>query len=555
MLARVGLEKFGSRKISTLSGGQKQRVAVARAMIKKPKILLADEPTGALDSETGANLFQLLKELSRETLVVVVSHDLDFAQKYGDRIIELSDGKVINDSRNAEEESEKATTIMSEKRKSLTIGKAIKLGLKGVKKNPVRFSISMILCAIALVLFGVGQMMSQYDHVRVLSRTLMTYDNEVILNNKEYTYFSPTEMENIVARYPTIRFKPIYDSLYGVRDYNDIDLHNDWYGDLPGLYYSVGVNTFCEINESEMKQFGYEIVAGRLPMQDGEVAIPLYLYEKLAEVTNRDLYEEYHVPYVKNYNDLLGKALNGNSGTLIVVGIVDTKIDAKYSPLKNFTYDDYSVEKEKAMRHLVEYFRDMARDSTQFCAYLPEGYFNRHLSSGLRYINVSAIHVPAVQNQLEILRDYGVAGAPVQYWPIQHFISYDDITDADRGLIYTPGFDETNDLGTDEAIVTFELLCLGDHQIDQLYKEKSRELIREYVKEHLDSLLHNSQFMADYEDEKKQAEGLYYIDPEIFYKTINSEVTDYVKKDFIDFCRYIPCGNYVYRLGCLRKSD
>ena len=103
MLARVGLEKFGSRKISTLSGGQKQRVAVARAMIKKPKILLADEPTGALDSETGANLFQLLKELSRETLVVVVSHDLDFAQKYGDRIIELSDGKVINDSRNAEE--------------------------------------------------------------------------------------------------------------------------------------------------------------------------------------------------------------------------------------------------------------------------------------------------------------------------------------------------------------------------------------------------------------------------------------------------------------------
>ena len=220
---------------------------------------------------------------------------------------------------------------------------------------------------------------------------------------------------------------------------------------------------------------------------------------------------------MKNYNDLLGKALNGNSGTLIVDGIVDTKIDAKYSPLKNFTYDDYSVEKEKAMRHLVEYFRDMARDSTQFCAYLPEGYFNRHLSSGLRYINVSAIHVPAVQNQLEILRDYGVAGAPVQYWPIQHFISYDDITDADRGLIYTPGFDETNDLGTDEAIVTFELLCLGDHQIDQLYKEKSRELIREYVKEHLDSLLHNSQFMADYEDEKKQAEGLYYIDPEIFY--------------------------------------
>ena len=89
-----GLEK---RKPTTLSGGQKQRVAIARALVKDPQIILADEPTGALDSYTGRAVLDLLKRLSQEKLVVVVSHDRDFANKYADRIIELSDGRVISD--------------------------------------------------------------------------------------------------------------------------------------------------------------------------------------------------------------------------------------------------------------------------------------------------------------------------------------------------------------------------------------------------------------------------------------------------------------------------
>ena len=97
ILKEVDLEGFGNRKPNELSGGQKQRVAIARALVKNPQIIMADEPTGALDSNTGKQIFDTLKKLSKNKLVIVVSHDREFAESYADRIIELSDGEVISD--------------------------------------------------------------------------------------------------------------------------------------------------------------------------------------------------------------------------------------------------------------------------------------------------------------------------------------------------------------------------------------------------------------------------------------------------------------------------
>lgn len=89
---------FYDRKTSELSGGQKQRVAIARALVKNPRVILADEPSGALDSSTGEELYELLRGLSKEKLIVVVTHDLEAAKKYGDRVIEMKDGSVMRDS-------------------------------------------------------------------------------------------------------------------------------------------------------------------------------------------------------------------------------------------------------------------------------------------------------------------------------------------------------------------------------------------------------------------------------------------------------------------------
>ena len=97
VLSMVGLGSLGYRKPSELSGGQRQRVALARALLKKPQILLADEPTGALDVSTSEEVFEVLKKLARTQLVVVVTHDRELAFSYGERIIELVDGEIVSD--------------------------------------------------------------------------------------------------------------------------------------------------------------------------------------------------------------------------------------------------------------------------------------------------------------------------------------------------------------------------------------------------------------------------------------------------------------------------
>lgn len=97
LLREFELEGMRNRKPSELSGGQQQRVAIARALVKRPRIIMADEPTGALDSATGGQVLDTLKRLSKDKLVIVVSHDNEFAEKYADRIIRLKDGKVVED--------------------------------------------------------------------------------------------------------------------------------------------------------------------------------------------------------------------------------------------------------------------------------------------------------------------------------------------------------------------------------------------------------------------------------------------------------------------------
>ena len=130
LLEEVDLTGYAKRKPNTLSGGQKQRIAIARALVKAPEIIMADEPTGALDSATGKQVFDTLKKLSQDKLVIVVSHDRDFAELYGDRVIELKDGKIISDVSKTQEEQKALSANVTSIGDTLCVKKGAKLSDK-----------------------------------------------------------------------------------------------------------------------------------------------------------------------------------------------------------------------------------------------------------------------------------------------------------------------------------------------------------------------------------------------------------------------------------------
>jgi len=163
VLDRVGLGDLLDRKSTQLSSGQQQRVAIARALVNDPDIILADEPTGALDSENRAQIMELIKEISKEKLVIVATHNEKFAKKYATRIVKLKDGKVVADNKPVEnmeklkEQEAKATRFLSTKRTGMSFLTALKISFKNLKTKFARalltaFAGSIGIAGIALII-------------------------------------------------------------------------------------------------------------------------------------------------------------------------------------------------------------------------------------------------------------------------------------------------------------------------------------------------------------------------------------------------------------------
>ena len=139
VLKQVGLRDHAKKKPNQLSGGQMQRVAIARALVNDPDILLADEPTGALDSTTSVQVMDLLKEVAKDRLVVMVTHNPQLAEKYATRIVNIEDGKIVSDSDAPSEEEKRASLVNAELQDERTseknISKTNDLGAKTVHKG------------------------------------------------------------------------------------------------------------------------------------------------------------------------------------------------------------------------------------------------------------------------------------------------------------------------------------------------------------------------------------------------------------------------------------
>lgn len=201
ILDKTGLKGKKNSKICDLSGGQKQRVAISRALINNPDIILADEPTGALDYKTGYEIMNLIKKLSRNKLVIMVTHNKVLAKKYSSRIIYLDKGRVISDTNPSKEKNEYFSTKF--KSENLSIKNALLYSIKTIKAKRKSFLLTSLSSSIGLILValiisvsnGLKKEMNSYEKnvlssVPIIIPSVKTKisDKSKMPKNKLYSY-------------------------------------------------------------------------------------------------------------------------------------------------------------------------------------------------------------------------------------------------------------------------------------------------------------------------------------------------------------------------------
>ena len=191
MLEKVGLGEHINKKPSQLSGGQMQRVAIARALINNPDILLADEPTGALDSETSEVIMELLKEIANEKLVIMVTHNPELAERYSTRIINLRDGHIVDDTMPYEDSTENEVNLTSNNKTSMSFFTALSLSFNNLLTKKARTILTAFAGSIGII--GISLILSlstgAQDYIdRIQADTLTMYpitieDNSIDLSS------------------------------------------------------------------------------------------------------------------------------------------------------------------------------------------------------------------------------------------------------------------------------------------------------------------------------------------------------------------------------------
>ena len=205
VLERVGLGDQLSKKPNQLSGGQMQRVAIARALVNNPSILLADEPTGALDTETSVQIMELLKEVAKDRLVIMVTHNPDLAEEYSTRIIRLVDGKITDDSMPYTAKRETPKEKKKVKKPSMSFFTALSLSFKNLMTKKTRTILISFAGSIGII--GIALILSMSNGVqnlinRMESETLSSYPITIEKTSMDMTAMMSMNQGNMINDIP-----------------------------------------------------------------------------------------------------------------------------------------------------------------------------------------------------------------------------------------------------------------------------------------------------------------------------------------------------------------
>ena len=303
-LEEVGLLELENKKVKYLSGGEKQRVVIARAIINNPEVVLADEPTGSLDSATSTEIMNILKEISKDRLVIMVSHNIDLVNDYSDDIIHLNDG-IIDDKIDIQAEQIEPKKI---KKVHMSFLMALELSFKNMYSKIVRTLATILAGSIGIIavtmVLGVtngvgsyieyvqGSALNDYPIV-ISSNTVASSSGNIITGRKEFPDNDEITVTKTVTNYEAISkidkdfleyIGNLDSSKYTILNYNR-SIRLKLVSKLQDGTYKLLFNPsyFTEIvDDYAFMESQYDVLAGKLPTEYNEISLVIDKYNSIS---------------------------------------------------------------------------------------------------------------------------------------------------------------------------------------------------------------------------------------------------------------------------------
>ena len=271
----LGISKFKKQPVNKLSGGEKQRVAIARAMINSPKVILCDEPTGALDEINSEQIYSLLRKISGKSLIIIASHDYEGVSKIADKIIKISDGKITSIKENKIIDSEETNLLENNhevKSGALTTSFKLRHSFQKLKSKKYRSLITNAMLSLSLTGIGISIILATSVSKRIGEAfSSLTNGNQIVMSLKQESqntfsnaYSAPlSRVEDVYEKYTyylegigtnyLVNFEDFF------KDRNDVYVSSTVFK-IPLPYYSTrSINDFKWLNDNRLVQYPYAV--------------------------------------------------------------------------------------------------------------------------------------------------------------------------------------------------------------------------------------------------------------------------------------------------------
>ena len=450
-LTRVGLADHIKKHPNQLSGGQKQRVAIARAIINNPSIILADEPTGALDTKTSVQIMDILKEISQDCLVIMVTHNNELAEEYSTRIVKVLDGNIIEDTNPYNRENEDNTSKPTKSKTSMSFLTALKLSLNNLWTKKARtlltaFAGSIGIIGIALVLaistgFNAYIDSLQKDTLATMPISIQTISTnidleEFIANNQSST----KDEDNITIYDPSTR--SVYHKNKITQDF--LDYLNNIDSDIASIKYHSGTtvniiskntNSYnllqntMELPTNVADSDDYKLIEGKFPTAYNEVVIVVNSNNELSSTTLESLGLNVDSKTKYSPSEFIGHEYKAptndvyytKSGNIFLTPIIDPKTYTVNADLYN---------NSSANNITLTVVGVIAKNTSSLLSS-----FSNTSSEGLGYSELLTEHIHIINMQSTIVDEQTTAGTTFNVLTGIPFISY---TDSETKLTLTP---------------------------------------------------------------------------------------------------------------------